>query len=215
MEMIIAMTIAGILAAIAIPNFSAAISNNQLTAYSNQFITAINLARSEAIKRGTKVTILREANTPKGQALASKDWRGGWKVFVDIDSLPAGNTISVFKDDGDTNICEIDPVAGTPIEDCVLRIFPALPDGFTFWSKERFKDAIIYNAIGKSVSSMGAPNNGTLIMCDGKRTAEEQKISAKPIIISTAGRARIGVDNADADSIPNISDAANIDGCIP
>jgi type IV fimbrial biogenesis protein FimT len=207
LEMIIAMTIAGILAAIAIPSFSVVVSNNRLTAYANQFITAINLARSEAIKRGAKVTIKHLGNTPK-------DWKGGWQVFVDIDGQPTNNKIGQYLTDEDGNNCEVDAV-GAPIEDCLLRIFPALPEGFTFWSKDSFKETIIYNAIGKSVSNTGLPINGTLIMCDGNRAAEEQKISAKPIIISSTGRARIGVDNADADSIPNLTESSNIDGCIP
>lgn len=123
LEMIIAMTIAGILAAIAIPGFSNVISNNRLTAHANQFIAAINLARSEAIKRGTKVTIIREGST-------SKDWKGGWKVFVDIDGQPAGNTIAVFNDDKDENKCEFD--AGGPTEDLCIASFSCFTRRFYF-----------------------------------------------------------------------------------
>jgi type IV fimbrial biogenesis protein FimT len=200
-EMIVTVTIAGILAAIAIPSFNSIISNNRLSAYSNQFVAALNLARSEAVKRGTKVTVGRLGTT-------AKDWKDGWQVFVNIEGLPAGNTISNFLvDDTDANKCETD-ASGMAIEDCLLRLFEdKLPTGFTFLSNA---EPITFNAMGKSKAT-------TIVMCDGKRgTVAEQLNSAKVIIISNTGRVRIAVDTTDdIDSIPNLSDTTNLSSCTP
>src|SRR3989344_4698731 len=52
-ELIITLTIAGILMAVAVPGLKNFVSSNRLTAQINDLIADINLARSEAIKRNT------------------------------------------------------------------------------------------------------------------------------------------------------------------
>ena len=51
-ELMITLAIAGILVAVGIPSFNSTISSNRLTSYANELVTALNLARSEAVKRG-------------------------------------------------------------------------------------------------------------------------------------------------------------------
>lgn len=74
LELIITVSIAGLLAAVAIPSFNKAISSNRLTAQTNDFVTALNLARSEAIKRGRNVLLTK----------TGINWEDGWQVFVDM-----------------------------------------------------------------------------------------------------------------------------------
>lgn len=76
LELIITVTIAGILTVIAVPTFSSVISNNRLTAYTNQFVTTLNFARNEAIRRGTQIKVKRQGNT-------TKQWQTGWNVCLD------------------------------------------------------------------------------------------------------------------------------------
>ena len=70
----VALSIATILLMIAIPNFSALITNQKITTTTNDFFMAINLTRSEAIKRGARVDLV---------PLDGGDWSKGWTVFVD------------------------------------------------------------------------------------------------------------------------------------
>ena len=100
-ELIISIAIAGMLAGIAIPSFISLITSNRLTTYANELMTALNLARSEAIKRGVQVTVSRKGGV-------SQEWEGGWDVFVD--------------DDGDDTFS-----AG----DEILRTYATLPSGYT------------------------------------------------------------------------------------
>ena len=100
-ELIISIAIAGMLAGIAIPSFISIITNNRLTTYANELMTALNLARSEAIKRGVQVTVQRKGAT-------SQAWEGGWDVFAD--------------NNGDDTFS-----AG----DVLLRTYSALPSGYT------------------------------------------------------------------------------------
>ena len=75
-ELMIIIAIAGILVSVAIPSFNSIISSNRLTTYANELVTALNLARSEAVKRGVQVTI--------SNGTASSDWGSGWTIFTDI-----------------------------------------------------------------------------------------------------------------------------------
>jgi type IV fimbrial biogenesis protein FimT len=52
LELMITIAIAGILVGVAIPSFTSIITSNRLTAYANELVTALNLARNEAVKRG-------------------------------------------------------------------------------------------------------------------------------------------------------------------
>lgn len=76
---------------------------SQLTSQINTLIGSINLARSEAIKRGEPATICR-ANAALTNCALGTDWEQGWIVFHDVDGNGA-----------------VDAVADT-----VIRVFPAL-----------------------------------------------------------------------------------------
>ncbi|SJM90507.1 conserved hypothetical protein [Crenothrix polyspora] len=189
-ELITTLTIAGILTAIAVPTFSSVISSNRLTAYTNEFVTALNLARSEAIKRGTKVTIRRKGDV-------DKVWENGWDVFVDFDGD------NKLNEGDDMVLCE--SVAGMATEDCLLRTYPALPTGFTLRSNGNLPKIISFSAMGKSPI-------GVLILCDTNRS--DFLKTAKAIIITSTGRVRMGID-PDKDGIPNDATGIEIPDCVP
>ena len=73
LELMVTVIIASILLSIAIPSFTNLIRRNQITTYANEFGTAVNLARSEAAKRGTSVSITSNNGT---------DWTQGWNVNI-------------------------------------------------------------------------------------------------------------------------------------
>jgi type IV fimbrial biogenesis protein FimT len=73
-ELMTTLSIATILLTIGIPSFSALIKNQKIATTSNEFFMAINLTRTEAIRRGARVDMV-----PADGA----DWSKGWVVFVD------------------------------------------------------------------------------------------------------------------------------------
>ncbi len=58
-EMLIAVAILAVLAAIAAPNLRSLFINNRLETANSEFIAALNVARSEAMRRGARVAVLR------------------------------------------------------------------------------------------------------------------------------------------------------------
>lgn len=83
-ELIVTMVVAGILLAIAVPSFQSVIRNNQLSTQANEFISALNLARSEAVTRGTRVVVCKSVNG--SLCTTTGDWSQGWIVFADPDN---------------------------------------------------------------------------------------------------------------------------------
>ena len=116
LELLVTIAIAGVLAGIAVPSFMSTIRSNSLTAYTNEFVTSLNLARSEAIKRGIQVTMTRKSAT-------EKVWESGWDVFVDQ------NANEVYEPGANSTLCEIND-DGSPKEDCLLKTHDALPSGY-------------------------------------------------------------------------------------
>lgn len=85
-ELIITLAIAGILLAVAVPNFISFVQNSRLTSQANDLVTALNYARSEAIKRGVRVTVCSRASDTSCAAAGVTDWSNGWLVFVNPDN---------------------------------------------------------------------------------------------------------------------------------
>jgi type IV fimbrial biogenesis protein FimT len=80
-ELMVSLTVLGVLAAIALPSFSEAFLSNRLASFSNSFVASTHLARSEAIKRNASVKMCRSSN---GTSCAtSGGWQQGWIIFSD------------------------------------------------------------------------------------------------------------------------------------
>ena len=56
-ELMVTVALISILLTLGVPSFSAILRNMTLTSQANNFVAAINLARSEAIRRNTAVTL--------------------------------------------------------------------------------------------------------------------------------------------------------------
>lgn len=97
-ELIIVLTIAGILAALAGPGMQRFVSSNRLTAQVNDLLADISLARSEAIKRNVSAGVCE--STSGTACTTSGNWSTGWLVYYvcptgDPSGCTAGNNIVV------------------------------------------------------------------------------------------------------------------------
>lgn len=151
-ELLITVSIAGILLGIAIPSFTSSITSNRLTTNANEFVSALNLARSEAIKREQPVVLKR-----KGEA--SGQWNAGWQVFVDIDRTTTAkeNTLD----------------AGT---DILLRDYTGLPGQYSLLASTNFVDYIRYEPSGLINAS------GNFVLCSSAATTVAPNIARLIVI---------------------------------
>jgi type IV fimbrial biogenesis protein FimT len=139
-ELIITLTVAGILLAIAAPNFSGFLARNRLTAQINDFSADLSTARVEAIKRN-RIAGVCTSNT--GTGCVAGNWANGWMVFVDEDSS-----------------------GGWSANDIVVSVHESLPSGGssnTLVSAGGFSQ-ILYNKTGIVLTGV----TDTYTLCDPK-----------------------------------------------
>ena len=82
-ELLYVVAVAGVLAAIAIPSFSAVVYDSRRTAALNAVVGTIQFARSEAVKRAEEVVLCKTGGASRCAAVG--DWETGWLVFVNLD----------------------------------------------------------------------------------------------------------------------------------
>lgn len=84
-ELLVTLAIGAILLAIAIPGYAFLINANRLSSVTNDLVTSIQFARSEAIKLGKRVTVCKASNPMASQPSCNSaaNWQDGWLVFVD------------------------------------------------------------------------------------------------------------------------------------
>jgi type IV fimbrial biogenesis protein FimT len=80
-ELMVALGVGIIILAIGVPAFMNMHSSNLAAGYANDLVGAIRLARSEAIKRGSSVTVCSSNGTQS--ACSGNVWNNGWIVFSD------------------------------------------------------------------------------------------------------------------------------------
>ena len=140
MELMITVAIMAIVLAVGIPGFQALLRENRLAAQTNAFLTALNLARSEAIKRGRRVTLCKSAD---GATCATDGgYQQGWIVFVD----PNDNAV---VDGGEA----------------ILRVEAALVGNPTLTGNSTVQSYVSYVGDGMSRLVGGGFQAGTLTLC--------------------------------------------------
>jgi type IV fimbrial biogenesis protein FimT len=169
-ELMITVSIVGIMLGIAIPGFSSTITSNRLATTANQFLGVLNFARSEAVSREERITVRRIGTT-----VAS--WDEGWDVFVDKN----GNGT---LDDTNATPCETN-ADGSLKEDCLLKKFTTLPKGYTLrvGATTVFKDAITFQP--SSLPTVTATAADAFTLCSKGGDAQ------RTIAISATGRPKV------------------------
>lgn len=96
-ELIVAIAIFGIMASIAIPNYSSFIMENRKSSLYNTLVGTISLARLEAVKTSRVVTMCISSNLSTCDD-TTDDWNTGWIVFTDLNGDGLVTTTSTPAD---------------------------------------------------------------------------------------------------------------------
>lgn len=167
-DLMIVIILIAIGAALAAPSFSNIIRETRLTTQANNLLASLQLARSEAVSRGIRVTILSSSDT-------DQVWEGGWKVFTDWET---DNDFGKFSDNNeDITDCSVE-------KDCLLGTASELPAGTTLRSSDEFASSIAFLPTG---ISDGDPDKDLwFVLC--APNAREEEIPGRSVIISETGR---------------------------
>jgi len=143
-ELMVTLSVAAILIAVAVPSFGSLMSNNRISSSVSAFNQTLNLARSEAVRRGRVVSVCRSSDQA---SCTNTPWDRGWLVWVDLD------------DDG--NLSDASEV---------LRVRGALSSVITMVQQAPVTPSFSYNANGFLAINPGA--SLTFDVCDSARTGE-------------------------------------------
>ncbi len=167
-EMIVTVTIAAILASIAVPSFTKMIERNRISTGTNEFLSALILARSEAVKRGVSVAICTSGDQTNCSSSGSTEFADGWMVFTDCDGdgKHAAGAPACPDNDGD----------GNPDQEVLIKVHGSLPR-LSIVSATANTKAIRYEPTGRSTA---------MKIVIGK----DSSTPAKQISISRTGRVR-------------------------
>jgi type IV fimbrial biogenesis protein FimT len=93
LELMTALAVLGVMFAIAVPSFRQFTADSRTTAFTNDLVTALNLARSEALHRSSNVVTCASSN--QTSCTGSATWASGFIVFTDLN---ANNALNVGTD---------------------------------------------------------------------------------------------------------------------
>jgi len=160
-ELLVVLAVGSILLAIAIPGYAFLVNSSRLSAVTNNLVMALQLARSEAVKRGTRITVCKTSNPagPLPACDASAGWHQGWLVF---------------KDEGVRGILDA--------QDELLRIEQAVVSNGLTVATTNFGSYVSYlpNGMSQGPNHLG---NGTFTLC--------LEHSERSVILSMTGRIRL------------------------
>lgn len=178
-ELLVTVLVLVIVLALAVPSLRELTLNHQRATQFNAMLASLNLARAEAVIRGTRTVVcITNGGTAPGCDEASTQWEAGWIVFIDGNRV--GSSIGALDDPQDVN----GNGAWDRDEDLLLQVQPALAAGFTLRGNNNLARRIGFGPRGST------GNNGTLRLCDQRAAAE-----ARGIVIDVTGRARQAVDS--------------------
>jgi len=121
-ELLITIVVVSILLAAGVPAFQSFIKNNRVTGQANDLVSAIQLARNEALKRGV-ITVVCASNDQKSCTKDKNTWADGWIVFSD----PNRN----ITPDTDADKC-------LATKDCIMKTSKGLSQGSTMTTAADF-----------------------------------------------------------------------------
>ncbi|MCK0506290.1 GspH/FimT family pseudopilin [Aromatoleum anaerobium] len=161
-ELLAVLTVAMVLAGVAVPSFATLMRENRLTAAANELLGAILYARSEAIKRGSRVTICTSSGLI--DCKPNTGWHGGWIVFED-------RSANGEREEGESILLVGDGWNGGPV----------------ITGNTPVRDYVSYVSSGASRRLGGALQMGTITFCDGG-AARQIVISAsgRPRVVRVA-----------------------------
>ena len=172
-EMLVALSISGLMAAIAVPSFSQLIEQHRIVVITNALMSAFVMARQSAITKNELVAIC-AGNVESG---CHGDWGSGeWLIFTDRNRNGKRDVNEVLIQDGSAALGR------------TVRILANRP----------LKTHILFHPIGHAEQPNGAFAAGTLRICAASTSATP----GVDLVLSKSGRMRAQAHDAGGNCTP-------------
>lgn len=169
-ELMITLSILVILTAVAIPSFQSLMASSRLRTAVSDLSTTLAQARSNAIRRGGRVTVCKSTNGT--QCATTGDWNQGWIMFEDVTHSGAAPNV--------------DTVAS--VTEKITLVTPALPTNIVIKSSNL--NYVSFAADGQPKNMDGGSYYGTIRICNTSQSLSDDT-RASEIVLSRTGRAII------------------------
>ncbi len=186
-ELMIVVAILSIVLAIGLPRLNVFFDGNRMVNNTNALVSAFNIARSEAIKSGDRVTLCKSGNADAGTPTCSTsgDWEQGWFVFQDTDA-----TVGQYNSSSDGRILRRQP--GVEGKSTTIRAADAAIENY-----------VSFTSRGVPKAANGAPQSGMFRICDDRGLSNAAGATiARAVIVSAAGKVRLSKDATVIGSCP-------------
>jgi type IV fimbrial biogenesis protein FimT len=164
-ELMIGVAIMAVLLMMGVPSFQSAVASGRLTTSTNDVVSALALARTEAIRRGTRVTVCKSANATA--CTTAGDWAQGWIIFIDT-TRSAGDAA---VDGGEAIVASNAAASGN-----IVMVGSAGVANFVSFASD-----------GQAKTMNGASQAGTLRVCSTAPALSDAR-RARDIAITASGR---------------------------
>jgi type IV fimbrial biogenesis protein FimT len=168
-ELMVGVAVLAIALGAGVPSMSEFIKNSRLAAHTNDLLTSLHLARTEAIKRNARVTLCKSADAATCSTAAGTGWQIGWMVFAD--ASPFG-TFSAGVEGADA-VLDSHGAAATNVS-----ITPRAADTIGMF--------VSYTSRGDIRDAAGAAQSGVFRVCDERGLGR-----ARGLVLSPTGRAEV------------------------
>lgn len=164
LELMSSISIAAVLTTTAIPAFNGLVQRNRISTEINTFVSHLHYARSEAVKRGSRVVICRSADG-LGCGL-TEGWHKGWITFVDTNAnreFDAGESL-LRVETGEENGVEITSGQRRRVVYQSTGFSPGTNGTYIFCDPEHpeWAKAVILSNSGRTRLSETAPDGSAL-----------------------------------------------------
>jgi type IV fimbrial biogenesis protein FimT len=160
-ELLVVMALGTILLSVAVPSMTEMLNTQRSNAAGSAFLSSLNLARVEAIKRNARVVVCKSA------AGLSCDLTGGW------------NQGRIMFHDVNNN-------AALDADEQLIERHGAMPEGLSLTGNTQVANYVSYSASGSAKLITGAFQAGTFTLC----AAPASIANVQQIVLSSTGRAR-------------------------
>lgn len=160
-EVMVVLAVLAIFQVFAVPAFSSIVKSVRLGSATQSFHIALQLTRSEAIKRNARVVLCKSDNGAR--CVKTGGWEQGWIVFHDVN-----------------NNAKVD--AGEPI----LQWEQPLTGSARLTGNSQVESYVSYTPLGNTNLVSGAFQAGTITACQ----PSSSQVQGRQVVISSIGRVR-------------------------
>ncbi len=169
-EMLITILMIGIILSVGVPSLTAFTQNSRISGTANDLHSSFQLARSEAARAKTNITVCASANSMDAAANCGGTFNDGWIIFLDLNG-------DIDRDGGGENVLRAHP----PVSD---RINVTTNAGANYFS---------FAASGLGRGDVAGTAVQTATICDerGNVVAAGGSSAARVLVVTPIGRATV------------------------